>query len=163
MDEGFSEFAAGFDGPVLLVTAAAGGERGGCLVGFATQCSIEPVRFLVCLSKANRTFRVAARAEMLGVHVLERDDERQFELARLFGERTGDEIDKFARCAWTAGPGGVPLLEGVLRRMVGRVLERVDLGDHVGHVLAPVRIAVDGKGEPLGMTRVLHFAAGHLP
>src|SRR4051794_41781759 len=46
------------DYPMFIVTVAAGGERAGCLVGFATQCSINPPRFLVCLSDKNRTFRV---------------------------------------------------------------------------------------------------------
>ncbi|HEX8931084.1 MAG TPA: flavin reductase, partial [Actinomycetota bacterium] len=36
------------DYPMLIVTAETDGERAGCLVGFATQCSIEPPRFLLC-------------------------------------------------------------------------------------------------------------------
>lgn len=155
------DFVAGFDGPVMLVTAAAGEERAGCLVGFATQCSIEPARLLVCLSHANRTFRVAEKADALGVHVLEQGDPRQLDLARLFGENTGDEIDKFARCAWEQGSGGVPLLLDAPRRLVGRILERVELGDHTGYLLEPLRTEVESHGPPLGMTRVLHFDAGH--
>lgn len=155
------EFTAGFDGPMAVVTAEARGERSGCLVGFWTQCSIDPVRFLVCLSKANHTFHVAAEAELLGLHVLERGDPAQLALARLFGEETGDETDKFARCAWTEESGGIPLLTDVHRRVVGRVLDRVDLGDHVGHLLEPVRVEADGRGEPLGLTGVLHLNAGH--
>ncbi len=156
-----AQFVSGFDGPVLLVTTAAGGERAGCLVGFATQCSIDPVRFLVCLSRTNRTFRVAARAELLGVHVLERCDAGQLALARLFGENTGDEVDKFARCAWEEVSGGVPLLLDAPRRMVGRVLDRRELGDHTGYLLEPVRVWVDGRDAPLGLTQVMHLEAGH--
>lgn len=38
---------------MYVVTATAGDERAGCLVGFASQCSIRPVRFVVWLSKVN--------------------------------------------------------------------------------------------------------------
>ena len=62
------------DSPMYVVTAAADGEHGGCLVGFATQCSIDPARFLVCLSTANRTFTIASRADMLVVHALHETD-----------------------------------------------------------------------------------------
>jgi flavin reductase (DIM6/NTAB) family NADH-FMN oxidoreductase RutF len=44
-DPAFDEIADTIDYPMWIVTAAARGERSGCLVGFATQCSIEPVRF----------------------------------------------------------------------------------------------------------------------
>jgi len=57
--ETFDALVGGLDYPMFIVTAAAGGEREGCLVGFATQSSIDPPRFVVCLSKNNRTYRMA--------------------------------------------------------------------------------------------------------
>ena len=69
--EQFEELVATLDPPMFVVTARAGDERDGCLVGFATQCSIDPPRFFVCLSEKNRTFagRVLARHHDLGDHV----------------------------------------------------------------------------------------------
>ena len=58
------------DYPMFIVTVAAGDERAGCLVGFATQCSIDPPRFLVCISDKNRTFRVARDADTMVVHLV---------------------------------------------------------------------------------------------
>src|SRR3954468_19640786 len=95
------------DYPMFIVTVAAGDERAGCLIGFATQCSINPPRFLVCLSNKNRTFRVARDAKILVVHLVPDD---AAELAELFGSRTGDEVDKFELCDWSPGPGGTPVL-----------------------------------------------------
>ena len=46
----FNALASELDYPMFVVTTAAGGAPAGCLVGFATQCSIDPPRFLVCLS-----------------------------------------------------------------------------------------------------------------
>ncbi len=97
------------DYPMVIVTAAANGERSGCLVGFHTQCSIEPMRWAVWISKANHTHHVARDAAVLAVHFPSVDDE---DMAELFGGETEDEIDKFDRCDWTEGSGGIPLLDG---------------------------------------------------
>lgn len=131
---GFDTFAAALDYPMFLVTAAAGAERDGCLVGFATQTSIQPPRVLVCLSRQNVTTRIAERALWLAVHVLRDGDQ---ELARWFGEATAAEgDDKFLDVSWHPGPAGVPIIDG-LDVLVGRVINRIPyLGDHVGHLLA---------------------------
>ncbi len=131
----FGELVARLDYPMFIVTAAAGERRAGCLVGFATQSSIDPPRFLVCLSRRNRTYRLAVDVDALAVHLVPAEAE---ELAELFGGETGDETDKFARCAWGVGPEGLPILAGCANWFAGRVLERVDLGDHVGFLLEPV-------------------------
>lgn len=132
----FQALVSTIDYPMYVVTAAAGdGELGGCLVGFTTQCSIDPARFLVCISKRNHTYRVARHAEVLVVHFLTRDD---VDVARLFGEHTGDEVDKFRRCEWERGPGGAPIVGGTRGWVAGRVLERIDCGDHVAFLLDPL-------------------------
>lgn len=154
---GLDDFVEGLDPPVFVVTAYDGTERSGCLVGFASQVSIDPPRFLVCLSTANHTYRVARGSQHLAVHVLARPDE---DLAVLFGGETGDEIDKFARCQWREGPGGVPLLSDAARHLVGRVVDRVPLGDHVGHLLEPVSV-VAGRDASLHLGDVEQIDAGH--
>ena len=131
----FEELVGGLDYPMFIVTAAAGGQLAGCLVGFATQTSIEPSRFLVCLSRRNQTARVASMADVLVVHLV---PEHAQGLAELFGGRTGDEVDKFSRCAWRPGPGDSPVLDECGRWFAGLVHERLDLGDHVGFLLEPV-------------------------
>lgn len=139
--EAFGRIATTVDYPVYVVTAAAGDERAGCLVGFATQCSIDPPRFLACLSEANHTFRVAQRSDVLVVHLLAAADRAG---AELFAGETGDEVDKFSQCRWEPGPGGAPVLVDAVAWFAGRVLDRVPLGDHVGYVLEPL----PGAGRP---------------
>jgi flavin reductase (DIM6/NTAB) family NADH-FMN oxidoreductase RutF len=153
--EAFDRMATLVDYPMYVVTAAAAddGERAGCLVGFAGQCSIDPPRFLVCLSTRNRTYRVAQRSDVLAVHLLAADDHDN---AELFGGETGDEIDKFARCRWEPGLAGMPVLLDAVGWFAGRVLERIDLGDHVGHLLAPL---ADTGRPPAREVAVLTFHA----
>jgi flavin reductase (DIM6/NTAB) family NADH-FMN oxidoreductase RutF len=144
----FAELAALLDYQMLVVTAADGTERDGCLVGFSSQSSIDPPRFLVGLSDKNRTTRIAQRSDLLAVHFLTRD---QRALAELFGGETGDERDKLAEVEWSPGPAGVPLLADCRYRFCGRVLERVALGDHIAHLLEPDDVVV-GEGRPEWLT-----------
>jgi flavin reductase (DIM6/NTAB) family NADH-FMN oxidoreductase RutF len=155
---GLDDFVSGLDYPMFVVTVASGQERSGCLVGFATQCSISPARLLVCLSENNHTYRLARDASALAVHRLGAD---QHELASLFGEATGDEVDKFAGCAWRTGPAGQPILTDSPAWVVGEVLERVDLGDHVGFLLAPIEVGGSPGGRPLQFSDVQGLEAGH--
>jgi flavin reductase (DIM6/NTAB) family NADH-FMN oxidoreductase RutF len=149
----------GLDYPMLVVTAEAGGERAGCLVGFATQCSIDPVRFLLCLSRRNHTFRVASRAGALVAHVL---GPRDRALAALFGGETGDATDKFARCRWRPGPAG-PVLEACRQWFAGRVLGRFDVGDHVAFLVEPFAAAAEPLEGQLGFQAVRGLRPGHPP
>jgi flavin reductase (DIM6/NTAB) family NADH-FMN oxidoreductase RutF len=155
----FERVIAALDPAMVIVTAAAGGERAGCLVGFHAQTSIDPARYLVCISDKNRTRKVAGDSPVLAVHVVP-DDRR--DLAELFGGETGDEVDKFERCAWSEGPDGVPLLDDCPTRFAGRVRSVHDVGDHAGFVLEPVAGAGEGEGEePLRLDEAEEIEPGH--
>ena len=156
--ETFRQLTGDLDHPMLVVTTVADAERSGCLVGFSTPCSINPPRYLVLLSDKNHTYRVALRAEFLAVHLLDRRDHA---LAALFGEETGDEVDKFARCAWSPGVGGVPLLEEAESWFVGRIVHRTSCGDHVAHVLDPVTASRSRRVAPLTIGDARGLDPGH--
>lgn len=158
--QAFIELTSALDYPMIVVTAQGDDGPAGCLVGFSTQCSIDPPRYLVCLSDKNRTERVASAADVLAVHFLGAD---AMELARLFGEQTTDETDTFSRCRWRAGPGEVPILEDCGRWFVGRIRERRTLGDHVGFVLEPIEARVDGPATGLSFQQVKDLDPGHQP
>jgi flavin reductase (DIM6/NTAB) family NADH-FMN oxidoreductase RutF len=128
----FDDVTELLDYPMFVVTTAAGGENAGCLVGFASQVSINPARFLVGLSDKNHTHRVARDAVRLVVHLL---DAGSHELAALFGGTSGDDSDKFSRCEWTPGPDDVPVLDEAAAWFSGRILEHQPAGDHRGFLI----------------------------
>jgi len=144
---------------MFVVTTRADGDPSGCLVGFATQISIHPTRFLAGVSKTNHTCPVAARSDYLAVHVLAR---RHIGLARLFGGQTGDQVDKFDHCSWHTGPRGMPILDDAAAWFVGKTLQRIDLGDHIGYLLEPVTGAViERSADLVGMADVADLEPGH--
>jgi flavin reductase (DIM6/NTAB) family NADH-FMN oxidoreductase RutF len=159
-DVSFPELMAQLDYSMLIVTVAASGERSGCLVGFATQVSIDPPRFLVCLSDKNRTFRVAEDASVLTIHFVPED---QAELAELFGGETGDEVDKFERVEWRPGRDGTPILAALENWFTGRIIDRYEFGDHRGFLLEPIE-GQSGRGEgTFTFHRAKRIEPGHEP
>jgi flavin reductase (DIM6/NTAB) family NADH-FMN oxidoreductase RutF len=154
----FHALVSSVDYPMFVVTAAARGRRAGCLVGFVTQASIAPPRLLVMVSKQNHTYRVAGDADLLVVHFLHAGNA---DLARLFGEQTGDGTDKFHACDWDEGPRGTPVLRGTAGWVAGRILARFDGGDHVAHLLDIQDAAVGTPGPPLTFQSVRDMRPGH--
>jgi flavin reductase (DIM6/NTAB) family NADH-FMN oxidoreductase RutF len=144
---------------MAIVTTAGADERAGCLIGFHTQCSIEPERYVVWLSKANHTYRVALHARALAVHFV---DDADLELARLFGTTSGDEVDKFEQCEWEADRSGVPLLADCPNRFVARKVALLDEGsDHVCLVLEPTQSWTTGTLQPLRLSTAKQLEPGH--
>ncbi len=156
--DAFNHLMAELDYSMLVVTTASEQERAGCLVGFATQVSIRPARFLVCLSDKNRTFRVAQRSQLLAVHFV---PAQAPDLAELFGGQTGDDVDKFTRAEWQPGPGGVPILSALENWFAGRILDRLPFGDHWGFVLEPVAGHIGPDEGPFNFHRARRIAPGH--
>jgi flavin reductase (DIM6/NTAB) family NADH-FMN oxidoreductase RutF len=153
MSEAIGDVVARANPPLYVVTTVAAGERAGCVVGFATQASIDPPRFLVAISKANRTWHIVQDASHIAVHLFGRE---RMDVVDLFGGETGDEVDKFDQCAWVEGEGGLPILDGAAAWFVGQIIERFDLGDHVGHLLESVDGGAATETSPAATT--LHDA-----
>lgn len=157
--DAFHELVSGIDYPMFIVTATDGGERAGCMVGFVTQASICPPRMIVMLSKANRTYEVSQDADRLVVHFLHRGND---DLASLFGEETGDEVDKFAVCDWQEGPAHEVILLGTRGWVSGTILARLDAGDHVAHLIDVIDAVTDTPGAQLAFQTVIDMQPGHL-
>ncbi|MEU1002665.1 flavin reductase family protein [Streptomyces tibetensis] len=141
----FRRHAAG----VAVITAR--GEAGP--VGFTatslTSLSAEPPLLSFGVGTGASSWPAIATADHVGVHIL---GEHQQELAATFS-RSG--ADRFGPPTdWREGPEGVPLLDGVLAWLVGRVVARVPAGDH-RLVIAEV---VDG--DPAGTGRPLLYHQG---
>ncbi len=77
----------------------------------------------------------------MGLHLL---GEEQVDLARLFGEETGDLVDKFASVDWRLGCTGAPLLVDTAVSMEGDILGHFSVGDHVAFLMRAVRSVAGG-------------------
>ncbi|MEV7081885.1 flavin reductase family protein [Streptomyces sp. NPDC093516] len=141
----FRRHAAG----VAVITAR--GEAGP--VGFTatslTSVSAEPPLLSFGIGTGASSWPAMAEAGHVGVHLL---GEHQQELAATFARSGADRFG--APTAWREGPEGVPVLDGVLAWLVGRVVARVPAGDH------RIVIAEVVHGDPTGTGRPLLYHQG---
>ena len=154
-----SAFSDLVDYPFYVVTVrGADADMSGCLAGYVTQCSIDPPNFLVCVSKLNHTFPVAERSSAMGLHLLGDD---QVDLARLFGEETGDLVDKFASVDWRLGSTGAPLLVDSAVSVEGQILGHFSVGDHEAFLMRAVRAVTGGHAGLLTYRGAPRLHPGH--
>jgi flavin reductase (DIM6/NTAB) family NADH-FMN oxidoreductase RutF len=142
----------------VVTTSSVVDEPSGCLVGFATQCSIVPPRFLVCISKINHTYVISEHSESVALHLIGRD---QIELAGLFAETSGDTVDKFSHCRWHPGVTGAPVLFECAAWLEGIVVQRWSVGDHQALLVRPVAGGTGGHRDVLTIQTAPHFRPGH--
>jgi flavin reductase (DIM6/NTAB) family NADH-FMN oxidoreductase RutF len=154
-------FVPAIDSPMVIVTCFDQDRPSGCLVGFSTQCSIDPPRFLVCISRANHTFEAARACEVIAVHLLTANEK---DLARRFGEYSADATDKFSTVAWHRGRAGTPVLDGAPAHFEARVLAEIPVGDHSAFVIEPLDELDAERDLPSAQLRlrdVMDLDAGH--
>src|SRR5204863_9077166 len=108
----------------------------------------------------NRPYRAAKPGHTLRDHTVPGEAE---ELALLYAGETGDDVEKLARCRWMAGPGGAPVLAELENWLAGRVLERIEFGDHVGFLLEPIEVSAMESQEPFTFRRGRWIDPGHEP
>jgi flavin reductase (DIM6/NTAB) family NADH-FMN oxidoreductase RutF len=157
-EESIDRFIEATDYPLYVVTASERDRMAGCLAGFVTQSSINPLQFLVCISKINFTYEVADKSAGLGVHLLGSDQE---DVASLFGETSGDEVKKFDHIEWSRGETGVPILNDCAAWIEGLVIDRMNGGDHEAFLIAVTR-GGDGVREGRFMlSDAADFQPGH--
>jgi hypothetical protein len=72
-----------------------------------------------------------------------------------------EQLDRdFARLASTLD---YPVYIVTTRWFIGKVLQRLDLGDHMGHLLEPVRVAPGPGSEQLTYQQARQISPGHAP
>jgi flavin reductase (DIM6/NTAB) family NADH-FMN oxidoreductase RutF len=142
----------------VVTTISSAGEPSGCMVGFATQCSIDPPRFLICISKVNHTYFASLHSDAVALHLIGQD---QIPLASLFAESSGDDVDKFARCRWHLGTTGAPLLADCVAWLEGTVIRRWSVGDHQALLVRPVAGGAGDQRDVLTVRHAPDFQAGH--
>lgn len=135
---------------VVVVTAPGEPPAGFTSTSFSS-VSLAPPLVSFSLARTASAWPAVYAAEVVAVHLLRSD---QDQIARTFA--TGG-IDRFAaHGGWHPGPGGVPLLDGVLATLVCRVFRRVTAGDHT-IMLATPQIA--GVADPFAKPLVYHDGA----
>jgi flavin reductase (DIM6/NTAB) family NADH-FMN oxidoreductase RutF len=130
----------------VVVVTVAGDPPAGLTVTSFTSVSLDPPLVSFSVARSASVWPAVEVADTIAVHVLTAGQEH---IARTFAT---SGIDRFsAHAGWQPGPDGVPLLDGVLARLVCRVVSRVEAGDHAIVLATPVSgdLHADESAAPL--------------
>lgn len=123
------------DASIFIVTASDSVERGGCVVSFLTQASLDPVRFIVCINHASHTYGLIEDSRACCVHWVDRG---QAELVRHFAQKTGFEEDKLGGLEWAEGQTGSPVLAACPGYAELELRRELVCGDHTAYLGDPI-------------------------
>lgn len=136
----FRRHAAG----VAVVTVRGPAGPAGFTATSLTSVAVEPPLLSFGISTSASCSPAVAGATHVGIHLL---GGHQQELAELFARSGADRFGPAT--AWSPGPHGVPLLDGVRAWLVGRIAGLVPAGDHRIVVAQAVAGDPHGPGDPL--------------
>ena len=111
-------------GVTIVTTADAQGEPAGLTANSFNSVSLDPPMVLWSLALDSTSLHAFRQAKWWAVHVLAAGQEA---LSNRFAQR---DCEKFDSLATTAGPGGIPLLEGSAARFICRAAYEHEGGDH---------------------------------
>jgi flavin reductase (DIM6/NTAB) family NADH-FMN oxidoreductase RutF len=145
------------DRELWLLTAAAGGRRGGLIATFVSQASIVPdlPRVIVGLARQHHTHGLIEAAGTFALHLI---GEEHLDWVWHFGLRTGRDADKLAGLTTTAGITGSPILSGALGWLDCRVEACLNTGDRTVYLAAVVKAETIREGAPLTARRMSELA-----
>src|SRR5947208_9329120 len=101
---------AWLDREIWLLTASAGGRRGGLIATFVSNASLTPEfpRVVVGIARHHHTWELIEESGPFALHLLNADNAAW---VSRFGLQSGRDIDKFAGLATHIGSTGAPLLD----------------------------------------------------
>ncbi len=149
-------FGCFMTGVTIVTTVDAGDEPCGFTANSFTSVSLEPPLVLVNIARTAWGCPIFTGAQGFAVNILAGN---QRELSNLFA-RAGE--DKFAQVAWSPGPAGSPIIDGVVAWFDCTLYQQVDAGDHV-ILIGEVSHYQYNTHSPLGFCRGAYVSSALSP
>jgi flavin reductase (DIM6/NTAB) family NADH-FMN oxidoreductase RutF len=148
---------AQLDRELWLLTAAAGGRRGGLIATFVSQASLVPElpRVLVGVAQQHHTWGLVEASSAFALHLL---GEEHLDWVWRFGLQSGRDIDKLEGYHVLTAVTGSPLLAEAPGWLDCRVEARLDTGDRTVYLAEVVAARQNRPGPPLTVKRLLQLA-----
>lgn len=136
------------DRELWVVTAQAGGRRGGLIATTVSQASIVPdmPRVLVGIAMQHHTWRLIEESRAFTLHLLRGE---QLDWVWQFGSQSGRDADKFAGLSVRAAASGSPLLPDALAWLDCSVEASLDTGDRTVYLAKVLDCGQNGDEPPL--------------
>lgn len=145
------------DREVWLVTAQAGGRRGGLMATCVSQASIVPdlPRVFVGLSRQHYTWELVEASNAFALHLL---SDEQIDWVWRFGVQSGRDRDKFPGLGIQQLATGNPLLTDAFGWLDCRVEAKLDGGDRTLYLAEVLDGSLNDSRTPLTVKRLAELA-----
>jgi flavin reductase (DIM6/NTAB) family NADH-FMN oxidoreductase RutF len=146
------------DSPLWLVSAEAGGRRGGLIATFVCSASLVPEapRVIVGLAKHHHTWSLIEASGSFVLHLLSAGN---LDWVWRFGLSSGRDFDKLAGLTLCATACGTPRVTGAIGWLACRVEANLDTGDRTLYLGAVVESGLDRDDRPLTVLAMLAQAS----
>lgn len=131
---------------LFIITSISGDKINGQCANTVFQITSEPATVAIGINKSNYTHSFIESSGLVGISILDRQGH---DLARRFGYRSGRDSDKFAGISYRKGVTGVPLPDGSLGFLEGKVINKMDCGTHTLYLLDIVNGDLYANAEPM--------------
>jgi Conserved protein/domain typically associated with flavoprotein oxygenases, DIM6/NTAB family len=114
---------------LFIVASVQGQNYNGMVNNTVFQITDHPLQLLVGMDKRHLTTEFIKNSGVFSVNFLQPE---QIALVKIFGFKSGREINKFEDIAWRAGITGAPILKGIPGFLECKVREKtIDAGTHL--------------------------------
>jgi flavin reductase (NADH) len=144
--QAFKDALAHWPSGVTIVTTQADGIVHGMTVSSFSSVSLDPPLVLVCAFRGSHTRELIGRSRRFAVNILA---EGQDALATRFAGRRPADESPLDGVGWTAGRGGVPLLDGAAAVLECAVASAHEEGSHTVFVARVEAASVAPATRPL--------------
>ncbi|KLU60954.1 high molecular weight rubredoxin [Peptococcaceae bacterium CEB3] len=131
---------------LFIVSSLRGEEINAQCANTVFQITSEPATVAIGINKNNYTHDFIEASGVVGISILDCQGQN---LARRFGYRSGRDADKFAGIPYRTGVTGVPLPDGCLGFLEGKVRDKLDCGTHTLYLLDVVNGGLYSDEEPM--------------
>lgn len=142
---------------LYAVSCADKGEVNACTVNWLSQVSFEPPLVVVSIENTSKSLPMIQSSRAFIINVLRSGDR---ELAGTLGKSAHKVPEKLKGIAYSAGPGGAPILERALAWVACEMKYSVEAGDSTLVVAEVVEVGMQGEGQPLTMNEAGFRHAG---
>lgn len=133
---------------LYLVTSHLNNKPNGQISNALIQVTAEPPEVALCLHKEELTYEYIMKSGVFAVSIL--DKETPMELIRLFGYKTGRNLDKFSDIKFREGITGCPIVtENAVAVFEVKVTKTLDVHTHSIFVGSVINAEVLKSAEPL--------------
>ncbi|WP_129409071.1 flavin reductase family protein [Marinitoga lauensis] len=116
---------------VSIVTINSNGTLNGITVAWITRVSIKPPMIAISIGKQRYSYELLENIDKFGVCILSKE---QKDLAKLFGSKSGRNVNKFENVDFELTKNGIPKIKNIVAFFECKIVNKADAGDHVIYI-----------------------------